>query len=111
MDVAGSMYHTLVVMTNNGAQQGAGGRDNYTTLLTTRCALKGGDGSRSNDFLLIQSGSSYRIITRYQEALWSAASTSLRLDVDGIRYTVQSWKRIADKRKSFIEFSVTIDNA
>lgn len=103
------MYHTLTVQTNAGTVLGAGGKDVYTTLLTTRASLKEPSGSRNGAFMEIQGGASSTITTRYQQALWNALSMSMKLIIDGVTYTVQSWSLQKDNRKSFIVFNVSTE--
>ncbi len=110
MDLIGKQYHTLTVLINTPVGQGAGNRDAYTTLLTTRCSLDTSSGSRSGGFATIEGGSSCMITTRYQTALWSAITMSMKFEIDGIRYTLQGWERVSDRRKNLIRFNVSKTN-
>lgn len=107
MDLIGAMYHTVEVLVNSGGTLGAGGDDNYTTLLTTRGSLRASSGSRNNAFAVIEGGNSWTIITRYQDTIWNALRMSTKLQIDGVRYTMQSWERVNDNRRAYIRFNVT----
>lgn len=107
MDLIGAMYHTVSVLTNAGATLGAGGQDNYSALLTTRCSLRAGGGSRNNAFAVIEGGNSWSITLRYQDAIWNAITMSMKFEIDGVTYTMQNWEKINDRRRGFIKFNVT----
>ena len=109
MDLIGEQYHVMMVLTNAGATLGAGGVDNYSALLTTRCSLRSGSGSRNNSFAEISGNSSWRIVCRYQDTLWNAITMSMKFQIDGVRYTLQSWEKFKERRKDMILFNVTAE--
>lgn len=104
-DLIGLMRKSIQFRTNVGAAQGAGGKDNYSTLLTTRGYLEKSSGSRGLFAAEITQDSSWKLTVRYQSALWAAVAPSLKCIIDGVTYQVESWKKI-DEDRGYIEFRI-----
>lgn len=96
MDI-GNLDKVVVFMVNNSTDLGAGGKDNYVALLTTRGYLTKGGGSRSSAFSDILSGESFTLYVRQQRLLTANLTTSLKAVINGQTYTMQGWEDIEDK--------------
>ena len=84
-------------MVNYSLELGAGGKDNYNPLLTTRGYLQKGGGSRSAQYADIVGNESYTLYVRQQSLLTENLSISLKALIQGQFYTVQGWEDIEDK--------------
>lgn len=109
MDIIGKMYHTVRVLVDVRTEVSTGGaKDNYVELMTIRAEIKPYTGSRTGVFAEILGNNTYDIITRFQSALWTNISMSMKFtDDDGNKHTLQSFERKEDRRKAYILFRVT----
>lgn len=105
MDI-GNFDKTVTFMVNNSTDLGAGGRDNYVPLLTTRGYLQKGGGSRTNSFSDIEGGESWTLYVRQQRLLTDNLSMSLKVLIRGLVYTMQGWEDIEDKHL-YYKFNIT----
>ncbi len=110
MDLVGQMDKVVVFKTNAPTALGAGNKDGYSTLLTTRGYLKKSVGSRSSAYSDILGDSSYSLTVRRQAALTAALSMSLRIEIEGNRFTVQGWEDIEEEH-FYYRFSLTRQDA
>ena len=94
----GFLNKVVVFKKNTPTTLGAGSKDAYTTLLTTRGTIRKQNGSRGISFGEILESSSYELIVRVQILLESNLSTSIKVEMDGRLFTVSSWEKIEEKR-------------
>lgn len=93
-DIVGKMRKVVKFYKNTPAQQGAGWKDNYALLLTTRGYLKKDFGDRNGAFGEISSDSSFTLFVRKQDALQNNLSVSIKLIIDNYWYTINSWEEV-----------------
>jgi hypothetical protein len=82
-----------------------GGIDSYSTLLTTRGRFRKQGSNRSLSFGEMTFAGTYELIVRYQDAIFNALRTDLRVTIDSIDYTIQSWEKLNEER-FYIKFLV-----
>lgn len=80
-----------------------GGKDAYSTLLTTRGRLRKESGDRALSFAMISGQDSYILTCRFQSALESGLKVNGKVTVDGQEFTIASWKKI-DQVNHWYEF-------
>jgi hypothetical protein len=84
-----------------------GGRnDVLSTLLTTRCRLRPRSGNRGLDLGLLNGTSSFEMICRFGATLNLGIKVNGKVDVDGTRYTIQTWD-IVDNINHWYKFDLT----
>lgn len=93
MDLIGQMRQVVEFCLNAPVQAGAGQRDNYGILLTTRGRLKPLSAYREATSGEIQGDSGYELIVRYQQAIASTVSISSKWLIGGVFYTIHSWEK------------------
>lgn len=97
MDI-GSLNKVIVFKKNTPSTLGAGKKDSYSTLLTTRGSMKMLNGSRSLTFGDLTTRKSWEMITRYQSAIASNLSPALKVEYDGRTFTIDSWEKMGEKK-------------
>ena len=105
MDI-GNFDKTVTFLVNNSTDLGAGGKDNYTPLLTTRGYLRKGGGGRTNAFNDIEGNESWTLYTRQQALLAANLTMSLKMLIQGQVFTLQGWEDIEEKHLYF-KFNIT----
>lgn len=106
MDMIGRLDKIVAFQTNAPVASGAGNRDIYSTVLTTRGYLKFGGGSRSGADYLIEGNQAWTLIVRKENALVAILGMSLKVLIEGKLYTVQSFEDI-DEEHGYYKFSLT----
>ena len=91
---------------NTPAQQGAGFKDNYTTLLTCRGNLTKSRGYRELNSSEIDINGDWVWICRYQLAIEGISNKkAIRWIIDGRRFTVNNYELI-DQKKRYYRFTL-----
>lgn len=103
MDLIGDMRQSVTLCLNAPTSLGAGGRDNYGALLTTRGKLSKSSANRALTFGEIQGESSYTLVVRYQQAIDVNISISAKWLIDNVFYTIESWEKI-EQRNFYYKF-------
>src|SRR3954469_16606608 len=93
----GKFDKTVTFLMNNATTLGAGGKDNYVPLLTTRGYLVKGGGSRTSAYGEIEGNESWTLHVRQQSLLTANLSISLKVLIQGQIFTLQGWEDIKDK--------------
>jgi hypothetical protein len=94
------------LQTNAPSQQGAGFKDNYTTLLTCRGELAKLRGNRSLNSSEVDINAAWEWVCRYQSAIASITNKkSIRWIIDGRRFTVNNYELI-DHKKRYYRFTL-----
>lgn len=94
----GQLNKVVVFKQNTPTTLGAGAKDAYTTLLTTRGSLRKLNGNRGLSFGELLETNSFEMITRYQVALENNLKMSVKVEVEGKTYTIQSFEKVGEKR-------------
>jgi hypothetical protein len=97
MDV-GQQNKVIVFKTNSATTLGAGKKDNYSTLLTTRGSMKMLNGNRGLSFGELAQNKQWEMVTRFQTGIESALSQSMKVEYDGRTFTIDRWEKIGEKR-------------
>lgn len=104
MDIV-KLNKIVTFQTNAQTPSGAGTVDSYTTLLTTRGNLSK---IRSGRNLLtgeMSFNGSYYLMVRFTDALYNAIRTDMRVIIENVYYTIDSWEKTEEKR-FYIKFVV-----
>jgi hypothetical protein len=105
----GELRQSGTLQTNNPLQQGAGKKDNYTTLLTCRGRLTQLRSNRGLDLSETTLSNAWEWICRYQIAISNVANKkSIRWQIDGRNFSVNSYELI-DQKKHYYRF-VLLEN-
>ena len=98
----GELKEIVIFKQNTPTALGAGQKDAYTTLLTTRGKLRKKSGNRTLSFGTLEESNSWELIVRFQSLL----ETNLRLDVKvqiGSRlFTINSFEKVGEKRFFYV---------
>lgn len=97
MDV-GALNRVVEFQANNPVTLGAGKKDVYTTLLTTRGSLKMLSAGRALSYGNIEIGKGFECVVRFQTLLESNIRPDLRVVIDDRTFTVHSWEKVGEKR-------------
>lgn len=98
----GALRQSGQLQTNTPIQQGAGYKDNYSTLLTCRGCLTDLRGSRSLNSGEVNINGDAEWIVRYQAAIANVTSKkSIRWIIDGRRFTVNNYELIDNKKRYY----------
>lgn len=104
---AGQLKKVVVFEDNTLTTQGAGKKDGWATLLTTRGFLKKSSSRRSLDNAEKVFDNSWELITRYETALETGlAAKTVRVLIETIYYTIDSFDKI-DEKRSYYSFRLT----
>jgi head-tail adaptor len=101
----------VVFKQNTPTASTTGGKiDAYTTLVTTRGSLS--KRNTSKGFSAGEHGfdNSYELIVRYQDAIFNAIRTDLKILIDSITYTIHSWEKMEEKR-FYLKFTIVAQGA
>ena len=93
----GEFNKTVVFKQNTPSTLGAGKKDSYTTLLTTKGRLKKQSGSRSLGFGDIQITNSYELLVRYQTSLATNLRADVKIEIENKTYTIQTFEKVGEK--------------
>jgi hypothetical protein len=99
---AGQLKKVVVFQKNTPTTQGAGKKDSWATLVTTRGFLEKNSGRRSLDNSQKVFDNSWKLITRFESILETNLNTALRVLIDGKYFTIDSWEKKGEKRFHFI---------
>lgn len=94
----GQLNKVVVFKQNTPTTLGAGAKDAYTTLLTTRGSLRKLNGGRGLSFGELLESNSYEMITRYQVALANGLNMAVKVEIESKTYTIQSFEKIGEKK-------------
>lgn len=94
----GNLNKVVVFKSNTPTAKGAGSADGYATLLTTRGHLKKNSGGRGFAFAELSENNSYTLTVRFETALETALSPSVKVEIESRTYTVASWEKMGEKR-------------
>lgn len=106
MDLIGKMKSSVRFCINMPTAQGAGHKDNYGVLLTTRGWLRKSHGNRTLTFGEIEGQSGYLLTVRYQQALAANLSISTKIIINNVWHTVDSWDKKEEEHKTYYEFKL-----
>ncbi len=101
----GKMRQVVVFLQNNPSPIGAGSKDNYTTLLTTRGQLVSKSGNRSLQFGAIADSSFMTLRCRFNATLAASLRSDTKIVIDGSTYTFTNWT-LVDQKKHWYEFQL-----
>ena len=102
----GKLRQSGQLQVNTPVQQGAGYKDNYTTLLTCRGELAKSRGNRSLDSSEVNIDALWEWKCRYQSAIDAITNKkTIRWIIDGRRFTVNNYELI-DQKKRFYRFTL-----
>lgn len=93
----GKLIHRVIFYVNSPTAAGAGFKDSYSTLLTTRGYLRRKSGSRNLSFGAIQNQTSCELYVRYQTLLENNLRSDVKISVNGKLYTIESWEKVEEK--------------
>jgi len=97
MDV-GLLNKVIVFKENTPTTLGAGKKDSYSTLLTTRGSMQLKSGNRALDFGKLVQNRQWELIVRFQTELETNLSQSLKVEYDSRTFTIDSWEKMGEKR-------------
>lgn len=98
----GKLRQSGQLQTNTPVQQGAGYKDNYTTLLTCRGCLTDLRSSRGLNSGEVNINAQWEWIVRHQDGIDNIANKkSIRWIIDGRKFTVDDYKLIDQKKKYY----------
>jgi hypothetical protein len=102
----GKLRQSGQLQTNTRIQQGAGFKDNYSTLLTCRGRLTKLRGNRSFNDSETDINAAWEWICRYQVAIDNITNKkAIRWIIDGRRFTVNNYELI-DQKKRYYRFTL-----
>ena len=96
---------TVVFKVNTPTQVGAGRQDSYATLVTTDGRLRKRGGNRGLRDGEVAFENTYELVVRYQDAIFNAIRSDLKVDIDGTRYTIAGWE-LMDEKRFYIRFEL-----
>lgn len=105
-DLIGKMKKICELLQNNPTIQGAGAKDNYSVLLTTRGYLRKSSDSRNMSFGDITQDNSWKLTVRKQDQMVNNLRRDVKWRIDGKTFTIQGWKDIEEEH-FYYEFSLT----
>lgn len=82
-----------------------GQTESYSTLVTTRGRLRKQNSARSLSFGEMTFGGTYELITRYQDAIFNAISTGMKVTIDSVDFTITSWEKMNEER-FYLRFTI-----
>lgn len=82
-----------------------GQNDVYSTSVTTRGRLRKHNGSRGLDLGAITGQDSYELICRYDSTLNSSLKVNMKVFVDSVEYSIQSWE-VIDQIRHIYKFQL-----
>lgn len=97
MDI-GQLNKIVTFKVNTPTTQGAGKKDAYTTLLSTRGSLKQLSSSRQLAYGSISEGVRWELVVRYETELEDNLDMSLKVEYSGRTFTIDSWEKVGEKR-------------
>lgn len=98
----GKLRQSGQLQVNTPVQQGAGYKDNFTTLLTCRGELRKSNGSRGLNSGEVNINASWEWICRVQSAISTVTNKKLILWViDGRKFTVNNYELIDQKKRHY----------
>lgn len=86
--------------------QGAGFKDNYGVLLTTRGYLRNSHGNRNLLNGEIEGQSTFLLTVRYQDALAANLSISTKIIVNNVWHTIDSFTKKEEEHRFYYEFKL-----
>lgn len=102
----GKLRQSGQLQINTPIQQGAGFKDNYTTLLTCRGDLTKARGDRGLNSGEVDISSTWFWDCRYQSAIANVTNKkSIRWIIDGRKFTVNNYELI-DQKKRYYRFTL-----
>ena len=93
----GQLNKVVLFQMNIPAALGAGGKDVYVDLLTTKGYLKKKSGFKNAQFGEISSDNSYDLWIRYQPYLQSHLRIDLRIIINSRVFALESWEQVNEK--------------
>lgn len=97
MDI-GRFDKLVTFKVNTPAATGAGSTDSYSTLLQAWGSLKKSNSSRGLSYGESAFDNTYTLIVYYQDSIYNAIRTDLKVDIDSVTYTVTGWEKLQEKR-------------
>lgn len=98
----GQLRQSGQLQTNTPVAQGAGFKDNYTTLLTCRGRLTELRGNRALNSAEVSINTAWEWICRFQTTIDGiGAKKSIRWIIDGRKFTVNNYELIDHKKKYY----------
>lgn len=95
---AGQLNKVVVFKANTPTDKGAGGKDSYATVVTTRGNLKKNSGSRGFAFGDLTENNSYTLTVRFETSLESALRMDMKVEIESRTFTIASWEKVGEKR-------------
>ena len=109
-DMIGKMDAACELLQNTPVSLGAGNKDQYAILLTTRGYLKKMSGNRTGGLADIALDNSWTLIVRKQAALVNALRADLKWRIGGKVYTIQTWEDVNEDH-FYYKFTLSSVNA
>jgi hypothetical protein len=100
------MDKIVVFKSNTPTTKGAGSADSYSTLCTTRGRLKKSSSVRTLSAGEMSFDGTYELIVRYQDTIHNAIRNDLKILIDSVTYTIQSWEKMREKR-FYLKFTIS----
>lgn len=97
----GSLRQVVRFERNVPTVLGAGKKDDYEEFLTTRGALSKIKGNRSLSFGEANIQNQWVLFVRFETALENDLSKSMRLLIDNIIFTIDTWSLVGQKRRFY----------
>ncbi len=95
---------TVVFKSNSTTSSATGGKiDSYSTLVTTDGRFRKRSGNRALNYGEQTFINSYELIVRYQDTIFNAVRSDLKIEVDSVRYTIESWEKM-DEQRFYLKF-------
>ena len=111
MNIVFNKKGTVVFKSNTrSATATGGGIDSYSTLVTTDGRLTQLRKDRGMGFSEVSFSGAYELIVRYQDTIFNAIRTDLKIEVDSVRYTIQSWEKM-DEKRFYLKFIINRQDA
>lgn len=97
MDI-GQLNNVVTFKVNTPVAHGAGKKDAYTTLLSTRGKMTQLSASRQLAYGSISEGVRWELIVRFETDLEDNLDMSLKVEYSGRTFTIDSWEKVGEKR-------------
>lgn len=106
----GQLKKIVVFKKNTPIAKGAGKKDVYATLLTTRGYLERSSGSRTLEAGQEISSNRWTLVTRFQNALLTEIDvnrSNMKVEIDSKTFLINGTPELIDERRMYYRFSLT----
>lgn len=98
----GELKEIVTFKKNTPSTLGAGAKDSYSTLLTTRGRLRKKSGNRTLSFGSIDEHNQWELIVRFQTALETNLRMDVKIEIGGRTFTINSFEKIGEKNFYYV---------